>query len=170
MDPDKTPQCASVEPGESTTLGTTTDSPKPLRAATTWTATSPPLEVSRELIDTLVNVGGYSHPLFNPTPEKLANGVFAPLMGQGVLLLAGGLAERSGAMDDVIALLEFREVRFHAMITAGDRIHVVMTCLATRVTSGGKRVSDYAWAVVDQTGQTVLDAVVVMLRRAEGGD
>ena len=56
-------------------------------------AESPALEVTEDLIATLVDRAGYTHPLFHPPPG--AGG--PPLPGQGVLLLMGGLVEQSGA-------------------------------------------------------------------------
>ena len=123
--------------------------------------------VDQELIDTLVRIGGYTHPLFDPTPDQRAQGAAAPLMGQGVLLLAGGLAERSGALDDVIALIGFTDVRFHRMVQAGRSLRLVMSLGATTTTSSGKRRSEYRWTVEDDEANLVLEATALMLRRAE---
>ncbi len=128
---------------------------------------SPEREISQEMIDTLVAIGGFPHPLFHPTAEQRARGVSAPLMGQGVLLLAGGLAEQTGTLDDVIALVELSHVRFRTMVRAGARVRLEMQLLGTATTPSGRRRSEYRWVVRDGHGQVVLEATAVMLREPE---
>lgn len=140
------------------------------RVTTTWPVTTGWTTVDRQLIDTLVRTGGYTHPLFNPTADQRAQGATAPLMGQGVLLLAGGLAEQSGALDDVIALIGLTDVRFHRMVHAGSSLRLVMTLGATTTTSSGKRRSEYRWTVEDDEANLVLEATALMLRRPEQED
>lgn len=132
-----------------------------------WPVTTGWTAVDQELIDTLVRAGGYTHPLFHPSDEERARGATAPLMGQGVLLLAGGMAERSGALADVVALLGFSDVRFAAMVRAGSSVRLVMDLRATTTTTSGKRRSEYRWTVEDDRATLVLEATVLMLRRPE---
>lgn len=132
-----------------------------------WPVTSPPQEVTQDLIDTLVLLGGYPHPLFHPTPEQQADGVSAPLMGQGVLLLAGGLAEQTGELGDVIALVGLSDVRFRAMVRAGARLRLVMDLIGTSAAPSGKRRSEYRWTVLDDHDSVVLEATAAMLRAPE---
>ena len=134
---------------------------------TAWPVTSPSRAITQDLVDTLVRLGGYPHPLFHPTPEERAAGRAAPLMGQGVLLLAGGLAEQTGALDDAIALVGLREVTFRSMVRAGTSVRLVMDLLTTTTTSSGKRRSEYLWTVVDDDGTVVLEATAVLLRTPE---
>lgn len=134
---------------------------------TPWPVTSPSRTITQELIDTLVELGGYPHPLFHPTAEERAAGRGAPLMGQGVLLLAGGLAEQSGALDDAIALVGLTDVSFRAMVRAGTAVHLVLDLLATTTTASGKRRSEYRWTVVGDDGAVVLEATAVLLRTPE---
>ena len=122
---------------------------------TEWTT------VNQELINTLVRMGGYTHPLFHPT----AAGETAPLMGQGVLLLAGGMAERSGILHDAIALIGLSEVRFHTMVHAGRSLRLVIEEGATTSTSSGKRRTEYHWTVEDDRSARVLEATALLLRR-----
>lgn len=131
-----------------------------------WPVTSPEREITEELIDTLVALAGYPHPLFHPAPEQRAAGISAPLMGQGVLLLAGALAEQTGALDDAVALVGLRDVRFHRMVRAGARIRLVMELRSTTPTSSGRRLSEYAWTVFDDDDAAVLDATAIMIRQA----
>lgn len=132
-----------------------------------WPVTTGWATVDEELIGTLVRVGGYTHPLFNPTADRRSPAATAPLMGQGVLLLAGGLAEQSGALDDAIALLGLTDVRFHRMVHAGRSLRLVMDLGATTTTSSGKRRSEYRWTVEDDEANVVLEATALMLRRPE---
>ena len=87
---------------------------------------------------TLVDTGGYVHPLFAPGPGTEEPARAVPLPGQGVLLLMGGLVEQSGALDDAVALVELRRVRFHRMLTAGDGLRVVITPLESTTPSRGR--------------------------------
>jgi acyl dehydratase len=122
-------------------------------------AESPALEVTEDLIATLVERAGYTHPLFHPPPG--AGG--PPLPGQGVLLLMGGLVEQSGALDDAIALLELRRARFLTPLRAGATLRVRIEPTAARTTSGGKVVRDYRWTAVDADGRAVAEVEAVML-------
>lgn len=124
---------------------------------------TPAVEVTDDLIRTIVTSGGYTHPLFNPTPEQRAEGVTAPLPGQGVLLLAGGLVEQSGLLDSAVALLELRSVAFRSMVRAGMRLRVRLTPGPVRTTRSGKTIQEFTWQVVDDAGTTVVEATAVML-------
>lgn len=132
-----------------------------------WPVTSPPHEVTQDLIDTLVLLGGYTHALFHPTPAQQAHGVSAPLMGQGVLLLAGGLAEQTGELGDVIALVGLSDVRFRAMVRAGARLRLVIDLIGTSTAPSGKRRDEYRWTVLDDHDSVVLEATAAMLREPE---
>ncbi|PZM94642.1 MAG: hypothetical protein DIU79_09210 [Actinobacteria bacterium] len=121
------------------------------------------MEVTEDLIDNLVSLGGYTHPLFNPTPEERAAGARVPLPGQGVLLLAGGLVERSGVLDKAIALLELKSVVFHSMVRAGMSLRVRITAGPARSTRSGKTIQEFDWAVLDGKGALVANATAVML-------
>lgn len=116
---------------------------------------SPTREVTEDLVQELIRQAGYVHPLFQKPG--------APLPGQAVLLLMGGLAEQSGALDHAIALLEFESVRFPAMLTAGNSLTVRIEALDSRTTSTGKVVQKYLWTGHDGTGAILAEARVVML-------
>ena len=132
---------------------------------TSPTVTSPTVEVTADLVASLVERGGYTHPLFRPTPAQQASGRSAPLPGQAVLLLAGGLVEQSGALDDAIALVELRSVRFLRMVSAGDVLRVVLAPGRGEPTRSGKLLREDSWTVVDASGEHVLEASAVMLVR-----
>ncbi|MFB4309447.1 hypothetical protein [Actinomadura sp. GTD37] len=122
------------------------------------TLRTPPVEITQPLIDGLVRLGGYTHPLFGPARDG-----GAPMPGQGVLLLMGGLVEQSGLLDRAIALLELREVRFLKMLTAGTSLHVELAPGAAEPTSSGKIVQHYRWTAVDAGGGRILEARALML-------
>jgi acyl dehydratase len=124
----------------------------------TW-AESPALEVTDDLVATLVDRAGYTHPLFHPPPGSGG----PPLPGQGVLLLMGGLVEQSGALDDAVALLELRRARFHTPLRAGTTLRVRIEPAGSRTTSRGKVVQDFRWTGVDAAGATVAEVEAVML-------
>jgi len=124
---------------------------------------TPSVEITEDLVTRIVSLGGYTHPLFNPTPEQRAAGADVPLPGQGVLLLAGGLVEQSGLLDKAIALLELKSVVFHAMVRAGMSLRVRVTPGHARSTRSGKVIQEFDWAVLDGKGAMVANATVVML-------
>ncbi len=122
----------------------------------------PTVAVSDELIEQLVFLGGFTHPLFTDQSRNAR-----PLPGQGVLLLVGGLVEQSGLLDDAVALLEMRHVRFHRMVLAGARLRVEILRGAQRSTSSGKLVVEFTWTALDADG-IVVSAEVVMLMNQPG--
>ncbi|WP_157962408.1 hypothetical protein [Homoserinimonas sp. OAct 916] len=121
------------------------------------------VEITAELIESIVKIGGYTHPLFNPTLAQQAAGESAPLPGQGILLLMGGLLEQSGALDHAIALVELREVRFLQMVTEGSTLSVELVPTDAHETSGGKLIQNYSWTVFDGQNTRVAEAHAVML-------
>lgn len=122
---------------------------------------SPSTEVTAELIRNLVTTAGYTHPLFDPPgPET-------PLPGQGVLLLLGGLAERSGELDDAIAMLELRKATFHGMVRAGATLRIRIERLAAKTTSSGKVLQELRWTGLVE-GEPVADVEVLMLMKGTG--
>jgi acyl dehydratase len=128
----------------------------------TYTET-PSVEVTDELVTTIVQSAGYTHRLFNPDAGARAAGQVVPLPGQGVLLLMGGLVEQSGALDHAVALLELRSVQFRSMVAAGTTLTVRIEELDSRRTSGGRAVTVYRWTGFDDSGASVVEAEAVML-------
>lgn len=120
------------------------------------------VELTTDLVADLVTRGGYTHPLF----DVATHGDDTPLPGQGVLLLAGGLVEQCGVLDDAVAMLELKSVRFARMVRAGDRLRVRVVPGAWRRTSSGAYVQEFAWTVLTGEGgaaEPVAHADVVML-------
>lgn len=121
------------------------------------------VEVTPELIETIVSTGGYTHPLFNPTPVQQAEGSTAPLPGQGILLLMGGLLEQSGALDHAIAMVELKSVKFLQMVKAGTSLSVDLVPTESHLTSSGKLIQNYRWTALDGNDVPVAEAHAVML-------
>ncbi|QCX27919.1 hypothetical protein [Nocardioides jishulii] len=121
-----------------------------------------PVTLTPDLVSDLVARGGYTHPLF----DVATHGEETPLPGQGVLLLAGGLVEQCGILDDAVAMLELKSVRFARMVRAGDDLRVRVVPGPWRVTSKGTFVQEFAWTVLTGAGaaaEAVAYADVVML-------
>jgi acyl dehydratase len=129
--------------------------------------TTQPIEITEELRATLVRVGNYTHPLFSDLTVAKASGMSAlPLPGQALLLLAGGAAENSGAIDDAIALLELSQTQFLKPAFAGDLITLELTELDRTLTSkGDKAIANFAWKITNQLGEILATTTAKMLMR-----
>ena len=129
--------------------------------------TTQPIEITEELRATLVRVGNYTHPLFSDLTVAKASGMPAlPLPGQALLLLAGGAAENSGAIDDAIALLELSQTQFLKPAFAGDLITLELTELDRTLTSkGDKAIVNFAWKITNQLGEILATTTAKMLMR-----
>lgn len=121
------------------------------------------VRVTADLVDELVRLGGYTHPLFRSSGEDPSAARRTPLPGQAVLLLAGGLVEQSGLLDDALALLEIRSASFAAMVRAGDEIRVRVTPGEHRRSRSGRVVQEFGWQVLSEQDNVVATATVVML-------
>lgn len=102
--------------------------------------TAPPCTVSDDLLATMTRLGGYTHPLFTDPAYVRERSPFdrAPLPGALVLFLLGGMTERTGRFDDVIALLGFEDVRFPGPALAGDTLGLEIEVLALQPTPSGR--------------------------------
>lgn len=127
------------------------------------TFTTPSVTVGEHDAAALVKLGGYIHPLFTD-PEFAAASPFgrAPLPGQAVLLLMGGLVEQSERFDETtIALLGFEDVRFRKPAFSGDALAVEVTVLAKEP----RGVLIMSWECRNDTSETVCEARARMLFR-----
>lgn len=127
----------------------------------------PSVLVTDELISTLVETGGYTHPLFNPNVAN--DGAIRPLPGQAVLLLMGGLVEQSGLLDHAIALLEIRRARFDKMVLSGSHLFVEIVEGDESKTASGKILQEFTWVAHDQSGEQCARAEVLMLMGSDDG-
>jgi acyl dehydratase len=127
------------------------------------TFATPSVTVSEDTAATLVKLGGYTHPLFTD-PGFAASSPFgrAPLPGQAILLIMGGLVEQSERFDETtIALLGFDEVAFRKPAFAGGGLAVDVTVLEKEP----RGVLIMRWACRDGDGDVVCDARARMLFR-----
>ena len=122
---------------------------------------TPAIEVSAETIATLVETGGYVHPLFTRTDAS------RPLPGQALLLLMGGLVEQSGALDHAVAMVEIRTVRFSRMVVAGTSVHVRLRPGEITRTRSGKTLQEWTWTAVGGDDDVLATAQVLMMVNLE---
>ena len=127
---------------------------------------TPAVEVTSDLVTDLIARGGYTHPLFHPTEPD----AHAPLPGQGLLLLMGGLVEQSGELDHAIAMVELRRVRFRRMVLPGTTVRVRLAPGESTTTSSGKVLREYAWTALDERDDVLAEAQALMLMRSREGD
>lgn len=128
---------------------------------------SPEVAVTEDLVEDLVRLGGYVHPLFTDPAYVRAHSPLParPLPGAAVLHLMGGLAEQCDALDgSVLALLGYHEVRFLAPALAGDALRLRMRLGPTAPTARpGREELRLDWTAVRSDGTVVAEAVVRML-------
>lgn len=130
--------------------------------------TSVARRITEDDIDRIVEVGGYTHPLFHdraylegtPFPSR-------PMPGQGALLLIGGLVEQTERFDDsVLGLVGLDEIRFRTPVVADDEVHVEVEVLEKRELME-KRVREMVmrWTLHNNRGNACVVAIARMLFR-----
>lgn len=126
------------------------------------TFVTPAVDVTEGMRADLVRIGGFTHPLFaRPAEVRLPEG--SPLPGQAVLLLMGGLVERTGRLDDAIVLMGMREVRFQRPAVPGSRVRVAVEVVSRAPHSPGRAVCEMRWEAVDDADDVLVRATVQML-------
>lgn len=127
----------------------------------------PSLEVTEQLVDDLVRLAGYAHPLFTDADYVRTRSPFParPLPGAAVLHLMGGLAEQCGVLDGtVLALLGFREVRFASPALVGDVLTLELGLVERLPTPRAERAELVLhWRAVRPDGSLVAEATARML-------
>lgn len=110
---------------------------------------SPSRAVTDADISRIIEVGGYTHPLFTDDSYLESSRFDArPLPGEGALLMLGGLVEETGLFDDtVIALAGFSSVEFVSPVTAGDEISVRIEPL-TKQERSSVNVMELRWTLL----------------------
>lgn len=119
------------------------------------------IEVEAATIRSLVASAGMVHPLFT--------GQDPPLPGQGLLLLVGGLAERSGHYDHAVALTGIDRVRFGSMVRAGTTLEVRDILRRRFSSASGTELEEHEWQVDTSRGRHVLSAVATFVVRDPAG-
>ncbi len=88
-------------------------------------------EVTEEAVGAFVTAAGFTHPLFtDPAVARERGFTSSPLPNQAILLIMGGLVERSGLLvNGVRALTAYDAVSFTRRVCAGDVVglHVELT-------------------------------------------
>lgn len=89
--------------------------------------------ITAAMVRALVQGGGFVHPLFTDPEYARSRGIgAAPLPGQALLLLMGGLLETSGAFSTgVRSLVGYRDVAFTRRVVAGDELGLGVDLLGT---------------------------------------
>lgn len=127
--------------------------------------TTPSRVLDDATVRALVEVGGYTHPLFTDPAYAAASPFGAtPVPGEGVLHLMGGLIEQSERFDDTtIALIGFEQVTFSAPAFEGDEIRVECDVVAKE--PRGRMT--FLWRCVNQRDETLVTAGARMLFRTK---
>lgn len=127
--------------------------------------TTNPIVITEELRSGLVKLGNYTHPLFSDLSVAQSSGMPSlPLPGQALLLLAGGAAENSGAIDDAIALVGLSETQFFKPAFTGDLVTLELIELDRIPTSkGDKAIANFSWKILNQNGETLATTTAKML-------
>jgi acyl dehydratase len=89
--------------------------------------------IDADTVRAVVQVGGFSHPLFTDDAYARERGfTAAPLPGQALLVIMGGLVESTGEFNvGVRALLGYREVEFGRRVCAGDELRLDVALVGT---------------------------------------
>ena len=129
------------------------------------TFTSPSRVITPEDITTLVQVGGYTHPLFTD-PTFLAGTPFGstPMPGEGALHIMGGLVEQTDRFDETtLALTGLDAIRFYVPVVAGDDVHVEVEVLEKERKSTPVDLMKMRWTLRNERGNACVVAEAVML-------
>jgi len=119
------------------------------------------MDITEELRADVVKLGGFTHPLFaRPDEVRLSQG--SPLPGQAVLLLLGGLVERSDRLHDALVLVGMREVRFRRPVVVGTRMRVGVEVISETAGSPGRALREMLWTALDSAGAEMIRAIVSM--------
>jgi acyl dehydratase len=125
--------------------------------------------ITETMLTTVTALTGYVHPLFTDHEYVRERSPFAapPAPGALLLLLLGGLAERSEAFDEhTVALLGFDDVRFLRAASVGDTVSSHFEVIDTEPRSDPAKGGIVRWrwcAEID--GEVVCEATARMLTR-----
>lgn len=115
---------------------------------------TPARTITDEDIDILIEVGGYTHPLFTD-PAYLEKVPFEsrPMPGEGALHIMGGLIEQSGRFDEsTVALVGLEDAQFKRPVFAGDTLHVLAEVI-DKQEKGERGLITFRWSCVNERGE-----------------
>jgi acyl dehydratase len=115
-------------------------------------------------ITSVVELGGYTHPLFTDPASAAASPFGArPAPGQALLLWMGGMAEQTGIFDDTtIGLVGFDAVAFRKPAFAGDALTLSIEIRGKEHDAKGRGVLVMAW-LLHRADQVLVEATARML-------
>lgn len=120
---------------------------------------TPERSVSADELDRFIDVTGLHLPMF--LDDESAQELGHPrrlVTGPMVLAVAMGLVRASGWFDQVVAVLEFTDMRFRHAVHPGDTLRASIEVLEMRPTSRSDRgLVVLSYTVINQDGVTVLD-------------
>lgn len=127
---------------------------------------SPSRKLDDDLLRQLIDLGGYTHPLFKDADFAKETPIGrTPFPGETLLLIMGGLLEQTDKFDETtIALVGIDEVSFRRPGFAEDEVRVRATVLSKNPTSSGtKGVVTFQWICVNAQGESLVEAKAKML-------
>ncbi|MCB2204128.1 acyl dehydratase [bacterium] len=134
------------------------------------TVTTPERTVTAEELDVFLDVAGLHLPMF--LHDEGAQEIGHPrrlVTGPMILAVAMGLVRASGWFDQVVAVLEFTNMRFLRAVHPGDTLRVDIEVRETRATSRPDRgLVKLTYAVYRQNDDRVLEMDGTYLFRRQG--
>lgn len=120
---------------------------------------TPQRTVTAEELDAFIDITGLHIPMF--LDDESAQELGHPrrlVTGPMILAVAMGLVRASGWFDQVVAVLEFTDMRFRRAVHPGDTLKAGITVLETRPTSHPERgLVVLSYMITNQDDVTVLD-------------
>lgn len=134
--------------------------------------TTPDRMISEDVASRIVDMAGYTHPMFRDAAYVADSTTFKgrPIPGELSILFLGGLAEQTGVFDETtLALVSLDGVEFKTPALIGDTIHLEMEVSDKRRSRGGTRgFITFAWTCRNQRDEIVLTArATLAFRTAE---
>lgn len=134
-------------------------------------AVSPPVLLTADQRDLLISLGGYTHPLFTDPRYVQHSSPFAdrPFPGEALLLVMGGLAERTNIFDETtIALAGFDRVAFRRPALPAMTVLLRMEVLAKWLSPRGRTgIVMFRWSCLGADGELLVEADARMLFRID---
>ncbi|PLX22707.1 MAG: hypothetical protein C0600_16250 [Ignavibacteria bacterium] len=137
-------------------------------------AVTPSRTVTVEELDAFIDITGLHLPMF--MSDESAQEIGHPrrlVTGPMVLAVAMGLVKASGWFDQVVAVLEFTDMRFRRAVHPDDTLTAHITVLDSRPTRDPARgLVVLSYQILNQDGNKVLEmkGTYLFSRKPEGSD